>query len=410
MNNERPLVQPAGFLLNWIGLLVMLAFLLLAAWYGRFVIVVVLGLLLSAAGLAFLWSRLALKRVMCQRGLTEQRAFPGEYIESKWSLINRKLLPLPWVQVDDEVPSGFVPDRQLPAGSRAGFGLLNRTTALMWYSRTMWKEKFYCHKRGYYPLGPLKITTGDIFGFYMCSLNISATEHVIVYPSLFPIDRPGIPSLFPQGETTAERRIFEDPTRIVGVRDYRPRDSLRHVHWKATARHRNLQVKVFEPTTTLSMAVFLAVDSFTCNDEAGEEDFELAVSTAASIADYAIRRGSPVGLFVNSQSADTGQQARILPGSGTNQLIGILEALAKVTPKPGDGFVDFLGKERRGLPWGTTLVVILSRPPEGLSAVFESLKESGYKLVIFRTGSAAGALSEYPFEVHTISKGGSVEG
>jgi uncharacterized protein (DUF58 family) len=405
MNTQRPSIQSAGFLFNRIGLLVVLALLLLAAWYGRFIIVVILGLLLAAAGLSLLWSRLALKRVICKRTITEQRAFPGEYIEAGWSLFNRKLLPLPWIQVDDEIPYGFVPEKTLSEGSRIGFGLLNKTTALFWYTRINWKQQFYCHRRGYYLMGPLSITTGDLFGFYMCSVTVPSADYIIVYPRLFSVEQLGIPSLFPLGETKAERRIFADPSRIMGIRDYRPRDSLRHVHWKATARHRNLQVKVFEPTTTLSLALFLAVDSFNSTDINGDDDFELAVSTAASIANHVVRRGSPVGLFVNTQTADTGQPVRILPGSGVNQLVNILEALAKVTPKSGEEFKEFLQAERRGLPWGTTLIFILSRPREDLAAVFESLKRNGYKLMIFQVGDSEAPENGFSFDVRTISTG-----
>jgi uncharacterized protein (DUF58 family) len=402
MKTQRPTIQSAGILLSRIGLLVMLALLLLAAWYGHLIVVIILGLLMSTAGLSLLWSRLALKRVVCLRSLAEQRAFPGEYIEAKWSLVNRKVLPLPLVQVDDEIPYGFMPEKTLTEGSRIGFGLLNKTTALLWYTRISWKQQFYCYKRGYYPLGPLSITTGDMFGFYTCSITVPKEEHVVVYPQLFPVDQIGIPSLFPLGETKAERRIFADPTRIMGIRDYRPRDSLRHVHWKATARHRNLQVKVFEPTTTLSMAIFLAIDSFTSTDVSGDEDFELAVSSAASIANHVIRQGSPAGLFVNTQCADNGQPVRILPGSGVNQLIDMLEALAKVTPRFSTDFREFLQEERRGLPWGTTLICILSRPPQELAAIFDSLKRSGYKLMLFRVGGGEEPEIDNLFDVHTI--------
>lgn len=96
--------QPAGYLLSRPGLLALLAGLLLAAWYGQVVIVVLLGLVLSAAGLAKLWSRFSLVGVSCQRMLSEQRVFPGEHIELRLRLVNRKLLPLPWIQMDDEIP------------------------------------------------------------------------------------------------------------------------------------------------------------------------------------------------------------------------------------------------------------------------------------------------------------------
>lgn len=94
--------QPAGYLLGKFGLLVMLVRFLLAAWYGQVIIVVLLGLVLSAAGLTKLWSRLSLVGVSCQRLLSEQRVFPGEHIELRLRLVNRKLLPLPWIQMDDE--------------------------------------------------------------------------------------------------------------------------------------------------------------------------------------------------------------------------------------------------------------------------------------------------------------------
>ena len=88
---QRFSTQPSGYLLGKFGLLALLAGLLLAAWYGQVVIVILLGLALSAAGLSKLWSRLSLVGVYCQRLPSEQRVFPGEYIELKLRLVNRKL-------------------------------------------------------------------------------------------------------------------------------------------------------------------------------------------------------------------------------------------------------------------------------------------------------------------------------
>ena len=57
----------AGCLLGTFGLLVVLAGLLLSAWYNQVVIVIILSLLLSAGGLSKLWSRFSLAGVSCQR-------------------------------------------------------------------------------------------------------------------------------------------------------------------------------------------------------------------------------------------------------------------------------------------------------------------------------------------------------
>ena len=249
--------KPAGYLLNKFSLLVLLVILCVAAWFGQVVVVLIIGLVLSTAGLAKLWSWSSLLGVHCERFLSERRVFPQEYIELKLRLINRKPLPLPWVRVGDEIPKGLVlMDVPLTSGSKDGTGSFNNVASLLWYTAVSWRYRLLCNKRGYYSLGPLVVTSGDIFGFYPRSIAQPSTDHVVVYPKLFPLDQLGLPSLSPLGETKAERRIFPDSTRPIGVRDYNPGDSLRHVHWKASARHQHLQVKVFEPTTTLKVILF----------------------------------------------------------------------------------------------------------------------------------------------------------
>ena len=247
------------------------------------------------------------------------------------------------------------------------------------------------------------MTSGDIFGFYPRSNTEPSTENIIVYPKIFPIAQLGIPSLFPLGETRAERRIFEDPNRPIGVRDYNPGDSLRHIHWKASARHQSLQVKVFEPTTTLKVALFLAVDSFQQDGGQNEEDFETGISVAASIANYVTEQGSPAGLFVNTRLADSGQPVIMPPSSGTGRLVSLLEALAKVTRLASGPFEEFWQGERRNLPWGTTLIFILSRPSQSLTGLLTSLRESGHKLLVNQVGGQESSRNDYGITWHNVS-------
>lgn len=393
--------QSVGYLLGKPGLIALLAGLVLAAWNGLIVIVILLGLVLATGVLSKLWSRFSLVGVSCQRLIGEWRSFPGEHIELRLRLTNRKLLPLPWIQVDDEIPKGLAGDVPLAPGSRPEVGLLSHNTAMLWYTEVSWRYRLNCNKRGYYTLGPIKITSGDIFGFYPRSTTDPSEDHIIIYPRIFPIEQLDIPSLYPLGEIKAEQRIFEDPTRTIGVRDYSPRDSLRRIHWKASARHQNLQVKVFEPTTTLNVALFLAVDSFQ-HDGGQDEDFELGISTAASIANYVLEQHSAVGLFTNSRLADSGQPVGIPPGSSTDQLVYILEALAKVTSSPSSSFEEFLQSERRGLPWGTTIILILSQVLPSLSGLVTNLVESGYKLLVVQIGGGDGDGSDHAITWHSI--------
>ena len=386
--------RSTGYLLNRIGVLSLLAVLLLAGWYNQIGIVVILSLFLVAAGLAKAWSHLSLSGVHCHRILSARRIFPGETLELALELVNRKPIPLPWVKVDDEMPLPIAPDGVSTSDKRPGCGMIQRTTALMWYSKIMWRFQLKGERRGYYPVGPMTVTSGDIFGLYSRSMAFPARDHILVYPRVFPVDRMMLPSLHPLGESRTERRIFEDPARAVGIRDYQPYDSLKHIHWKASARSQRLQVKVFEPTTTFKVTFFLAVDSFHCDGSFLEEEFELAISTAASIAYHISEQGSPVGLFANTASADSGQGISLPPSANRQQLMRILEALAKATSKENEPFEALMEREREGLPSGTTLILICARPLESLSNLLRTLNEAGHKLLILLIGEHKRPLNE----------------
>ncbi|MDD5591025.1 MAG: DUF58 domain-containing protein, partial [Dehalococcoidales bacterium] len=292
--------QTTSYLLGKHSLIIMLTGLIIAAWNGKVLVVILLGLILSAAGLAKLYSYLSLVRVHCQHSLDCQRVFPGECVKLNIRVVNYKPLPLPWLKVDSEIPAGLtletLPERD---------GTLSKVITLLWYARASWQHKLICTRRGYYPLEPIRITSGDIFGFYRRTRLKKVSNSIIVYPRIFPINERAIPSWYPLGESRAAQHIFRDPNRVVGIRDYTPQDSPRHIHWKATAIHRKLQVKVFEPTTNPKLALILDLESFVYNGVGNErtgspsgktdELFETALSTAASLAKHFIEHKSAVG-------------------------------------------------------------------------------------------------------------------
>jgi uncharacterized protein (DUF58 family) len=401
--------QAAGYLLNWPGLLAMAGILVLAAWNGQAPIVVLTSLLFSSAGLAKLWSHLSLARISCRRQLSERRVFPGEKINVKLQVANRKPLPLPWIQVDDEIPQALGGASTL-AGERPRSVLIRRSAAMPWYSSVKWKYELPCLKRGYYPLGPTVISSGDIFGLYSRSLKTAMEDHVIVYPRIFPVGRLPIPSQQPLGESRSEYRVFQDPTRPIGVRDYQHGDSLRHVHWKASARLQALQVKIFEPTTTFKVALFLSVDSFTANGSFNEDAFELGISVAASLAHHVVEQGSPAGVFVNTRGVDSDQPVSLVPSGSRDQLTSILEALAKVTASSSGPFEHFLDNEQKVLHAGTTVALIFATPPETLPLLLHSLKENGFKLLLFVIGEGEALPLGEGIPVHRVRNAGDLGG
>jgi uncharacterized protein (DUF58 family) len=385
VGNEETGARSVGYLLTRFGLLFLLCLFLLSAWLNHVATAVLLGIVLCAAGVAKAWSRVSLWRVDVHRSLSGRRVFPGESIQVTVRVTNRKPLPLPWIQIQEEIPLNIVPDPPSGCEPTPGGQTLSRMASLLWYSAVSWKWRLRCERRGYYLLRPNLVTSGDIFGLYPHSgTNGSNVDEIIVYPRIFPIRQLRVPSLHPMGETRAERRFLGDPTRTMGIRDYRPQDSLRRIHWKASARHQELLVKVYEPTASVRVALFLAMESFHGSGGWDDESLELGISTAASVAHELLGRGCPVGLFVNTRLADSDQAVSVPPGASVHHEANILEALAKVTSRMQGPFAGLVEREIRTLPWGSTIALVIGPFSDCMEALVHNLRARGYKLLLLR--------------------------
>ena len=139
--NESSSSDSTSFLLGKIGLVALVVILLIAAWNGQIFIVILLGLAISAAVLGKSWSRLSLRGVGCGRTVSEDRVFAGETVELKVRLVNRKILPLPWVQLSHMVPGQLeIQDAILESEWSGNRRILGYNTSLFWYSAISWRH------------------------------------------------------------------------------------------------------------------------------------------------------------------------------------------------------------------------------------------------------------------------------
>jgi uncharacterized protein (DUF58 family) len=368
------------------------------AWLSLAFLAVVIGLVARRDGLiifgatllvvslvARLWSHFSLHGVSYQRSLNPRRAFIGETVELTITIENRKLLPVGWVRIDDEWPEGLclVDSEDIHPSAVTGRDVLRNAFSLQWYERVRRHYQIQCTARGYYRLGPMRAVSGDIFGMYRTDHRFFDFDWLIVYPRVLPIEELGLPPKDPLGETTARQRIFEDPSRTIGVRDHQPEDDFRRVHWKATARKQELQVKVYEPTTSFAIVTFLNVATF---DKYWlgtiPELLERAITVAASICSYAYERRYVVGLIANGSIPRSDQPLRVLPGRDPQQLTRVLQALAAVTPIATRDIAELLTEESPRLPWGATLIVVTAHVNEELESVILRLHAAGRRLVL----------------------------
>lgn len=344
-------------------------------------------LLLLTNAVSRLWERWCLERVEYRRTITPARAFAGEEATLRVEVVNRKLLPLAWLDVEDDAPQdvAFL-DWDVVASHKPGRVLLRRVLSLRWYERVTHTYRLRTLRRGYFPFGPVTLRSGDIFGLFTTQTTLDAADHLLVYPRVVPVQQLGLPPRFLVGQLRQPRSLMQDPLRILGVREYAPGDSLRQVHWRATARLGDLQVRRLEATTSLDLLLFLNV-STAVPDWFGvlPEALEHTVTVAASLAEHALAQGFRVGLYANTNVPGADQQVRINPGSDASQRLRLLAALAQVNGLSTIGISAFLRRESRSLPWGATIVVVTAVASEELPEVLLRLRRAGRQVAVVQT-------------------------
>ncbi len=370
---------------------------------GLFAIAGVLAAL--ALGSAWLWNRYSLSGVQYERRFSHTRVFPGELVDIHISVTNRKLLPLPWLQLADEFPTRLpLRKGKLEVTSQPHIGLLTHLIAMRWFERVTWRHQIEASARGYYAFGPLTLSSGDMFGIFSQHEQRREQSFLIVYPRLVSLDRLGLPSKQPFGDMRSPQRIFEDPSRTMGIRDYRRGDGLRRIHWKATARRHALQVRVYEPTATPQLALFLNVSTaeqaWLGTDVAVLEG---AITATASLARYALQEGYAVGVFSNAPLLQSDQPLRVRPGSSSQQLTTILEGLAKLNAFMIEPLESTVEREGRRLPWGATVVVVTGVMSAGLAVALTRLRQAGRPTVLIVFGDAAAGPLPDGAVVHTLN-------
>jgi uncharacterized protein (DUF58 family) len=380
--NNTGVIISLGYpvLFHWLALAVTLGLLVFAAVRHIIPLLAITGLFLVLAIVSWFWSWRSLRELSLQLTLSQSRLFPGENTELVFELTNGKWLFLSWLEIEAELPWRLAAGR-VKTPSPYAKKRLRWTTSISGRQRISWKHNLECKARGEYQLGPLRLRSGDIFGLFPREMILPHFEPLLVYPQIVPVDDLGLPLRELVGERIASRNIYEDVSRTTGSRDYRHDDAFNRIHWKATARHVQLQTRQYESTTSLSLLLVLDIYDFCQQGQENEDLFELSVTTAASLAYKAHLENLPVGLIANSA-----REIQIPTGSGRGQLLLILEALARIQAVSQVPLKEQLDKYKSSLPMGTTMVIITGVLSPSTNGLVRKLEHEGRCLFLVKVG------------------------
>jgi len=294
------------------------------------------------------WIRRSLANLRMTRRIP-QYAFTNEQVTVQLAIDNRAWLPLPWLQIQEAVPL----DLKDQSDYRTVVSIGGRARIVQDY-------RLYCRRRGYYTIGPLTLRTSDLFGFVEARWEEEGSSELIVYPQIVPLERLGLPSRMPFGVLPSRRQLDEDPARMGGVRQYSSGDSLRRIHWKATAHEDTLLVKKFQPSQELPVFLVLDLDRVAYPPRAFVGASEWAISVAASVAGHMSEQRQAVGLASNGLDPLTGKLTMTIASrTGREHLMSVWRLLARIQLNPdAPTLAPWLPAQTASLPWGATLIVI----------------------------------------------------
>jgi uncharacterized protein (DUF58 family) len=349
---------------------------IVAALFTDNFVFTVLYLLAAAYFLGRLWSGRSLKGVSLLRDFAP-RAFCGEDVPVKLQIVNQSWLPIIWLRVNESVPVEVAP----PNPMHQVISLGPRGQATFDYA-------LRARKRGFYKIGPSFVSTGDVLGLAGEQRREGTCDTLIVYPRIILFSSLGLPSHSPMGTLKHSQPIYEDPTRTFGKRDYVTGDSLRRVDWKATASTGRLQVKQFEPSIALTTSILLNLDEEEYDRHTRADSVELAITVAASLANWVVLHKQSVGLFTNgTDPLAEGQRFKpLLPRKGRGHLMRLLDVLARVQSTTQSPLIEMLRQDVIQLPWGTTLLLISGQADDVLFDELFRVRQRGLNPVLILLG------------------------
>lgn len=222
--------------------------------------------------------------------------------------------------------------------------------------------------RGVYPRATLKVSGGGLFGSGEIRKTVTTGDGITVFPSVCHLDSFLFDAMADQAAMDtiewSRKGIGHD---YYGTRPYVRGDSLKHIHWRSSARQGELIVKEYEQELKPSVVMVLALAAPSFGDDSANS-LEDSLRAAASI--------------VNFHESMGGLPLLVVPSGGTfaafeaPTLFGCYRKLAEY--EPPDEARDWPGWVAQGiqvamesmLP-GSSLVLVTNVPPLDAGAAFD---------------------------------------
>jgi uncharacterized protein (DUF58 family) len=300
---------------------------------------IICAALLAVALIGVAWPWIGMRGISCSLSFDRRRATEGSAVRVRMSVSNRWPWPLLGLMVDRGF---FLPtniEESQPAASLA---------RVAGWSRAVFEWEFFPARRGRYPIQTPRLTTGFPFGLWHAHGKIAIENELLVWPRTASLQ--SIPPILGQSLAiggTCSRQAGDEGD-MIGLRPFRPGDSLRHVHWAQTARQDRFVVCERQATARRRVRLILDAGSLMRRDESNAASEDL-IRLAASVGRQFHAHHADIELYIGRRC--------VIADPGDSGLKRMMDAMATWSADEDvDGDASWQGGNGRSL-----VVVVTTR-------------------------------------------------
>lgn len=306
---------------------------------GNNLLFLLLGMMLSLIIASGLLSEAVIRNIRIRRRLPRYIE-AGRQAPAAFQIVNRGFWPALSIEIAEQNPrASSGPSKGVPLGPekipwwkfwRSQAQDAPRQLGATYCLRAPGKEQmllkahYFLPTRGRFELPGVQVSTRFPFGFFEKSRLFDAPAHLIVFPS--PLPAPDWLGQLDAHHGEARRNKRGPGEDFFGLRDYRPGEDQRSIHWKSTARRGAPVVRETEMRERRAIAIIL--DNRAPSDHLSpstEAHLERGLRHLAGLFQHLASRGYIVSLY----SCDLRS-----PGEAPTELNQILHHLALIELRP----------------------------------------------------------------------------
>ena len=333
-------------------------FLLCALSMGNRMYMLISLLLAISWALSYVSVRMAEKSVKVTHGLSGTRVNRGDVVNMEVAVSHKSILPIAPVALKMRKTSNT-------PGATIHLTQLGRRKQRVVHT-------FSADHVGAMLPGVDSFTVSDVFGYFKKEHKPDMDgQELLVLPVPFEVE----PLTFAAGDLGVEtmKRALEDPSSPSDFRTYQPGDPLKRIHWKMTARKREIMIRQFEEPALPDALVLMDTSAPYLEEGMSFEKApylqDTVLETAASVVSCQIRQDNPVRMPLVGE--------RPMEYNGHMGLPVLLEELARCTFTQAESFERVLMMQMGELRKTGAVVIITSKLTSSLVDLVARMKRMG---------------------------------